>query len=239
MKGFFIALEGIDGCGKTTQLKALADWLPTSGLMPDGAQLIATREPGGTAFGASLRNMLLAPEAGKEPCSRAELLLYMADRAQHVETVIYPALDAGHWVLCDRYSASTYAYQCFGRDFRSPMIRKMQNFASQEIEPDLQILLDISVEEALRRTKDKRQDRIESEGEAFLRRVRDGYHTNVSHVGQFEFKFFSLGQMIAIDGSKSVEEVTQKCKDVISFCVKKSTYFLTPSWKRNVKAPES
>lgn len=204
MKGFFIALEGIDGCGKTTQLTALAEWLPMSGMMPNGAQLIVTREPGGTAFGVSLRNSLLAPEKGKEPCRTAELLLYMADRAQHVETVIKPALEAGNWVLCDRFSASTVAYQGYGRGFSLTDIQMLQEFVSQQIKPDLQLLLDISVDEALKRTRDKQPDRIEAEGKEFLEKVHYGF------CGMDVFK---------IDGSLDVESVTQACKEVIKSCV--------------------
>ena len=110
MKGRFVVLEGIDGCGKTTQLQALADWLPRSGLMPPQATLVVTREPGGTPLGRSLRQLLLHPPEGAAPGERAELLLYAADRAQHVEACIAPALARGDWVLSDRFSGSTAAY---------------------------------------------------------------------------------------------------------------------------------
>ncbi len=106
-RGRFLVLEGIDGCGKTTQRQALADWLPGSGLMPQGASLHLTREPGGSALGVALRELLLHPPGDLAPCAEAELLLYAADRAQHVRQCIEPALAAGDWVLSDRFSGST------------------------------------------------------------------------------------------------------------------------------------
>ena len=114
-RGRFVVLEGIDGCGKTTQLEALGRWLPGSGLLAPGAELIITREPGGTALGTALRQLLLHPPGAAAPEPMAELLLYAADRAQHVEQCIRPALAVGHWVLSDRFSGSTAAYQGYGR----------------------------------------------------------------------------------------------------------------------------
>ena len=222
MKGFFITLEGIDGCGKTTQLKALAEWLPTSGLMPPGAELIITREPGGTELGMLLRGLLLSPLKGQEPSRRAELLLYMADRAQHVERVIMPALGAGHWVLCDRFSASTIAYQGYGRGWPLSDIERLNHFATTWLRPDLTLLIDISVDEALKRTKNKQPDRIEAEGREFLKRVRQGYEkhnvTMVFYDAYTNSVDASRSQtlFIRINGLDSVELVTQKCKDVIS-----------------------
>jgi dTMP kinase len=218
MKGFFITLEGIDGCGKTTQLKALAEWLPTSGLMPPGAELITTREPGGTELGMLLRGLLLSPLKGQEPSRRAELLLYMADRAQHVERVIMPALGAGHWVLCDRFSASTIAYQGYGRGWPLSDIERLNHFATTWLRPDLTLLIDISVDEALKRTKDKQPDRIEAEGREFLEKAHHGFcsMTNQNQYGQQRFR---RGSVIRIDGSKDVGLVTQRCRNVISVCV--------------------
>lgn len=115
MSGRFLVLEGIDGCGKSTQIEALHAWLPASGLMAPGARLVVTREPGGTALGQALRSLLLRPPEAAAPCSLSELMLYAADRAQHVEKCLRPALAAGDWVLCDRFSGSTAAYQGYGR----------------------------------------------------------------------------------------------------------------------------
>ena len=115
MKGRFIVLEGIDGCGKSTQINHLSKWLPRSGLMPPNTKLHLTREPGGTKLGDSLRNLLLNPPKDESPDSLTELLLYAADRAQHVNQLIRPLINKGDWVISDRFSGSTLAYQGFGR----------------------------------------------------------------------------------------------------------------------------
>ena len=138
-QGCFVVLEGIDGCGKTTQLEHLGRWLPSSGLIPAGARLLMSREPGGTPLGRALRDLLLHPPAGASPCSDAELLLYAADRAQHVAQVIRPALEAGDWVLCDRFSGSTAAYQGYGRGLPLERIAALEGFAPGGLEPDLTI----------------------------------------------------------------------------------------------------
>jgi dTMP kinase len=174
-RGRFVVLEGIDGCGKTTQLEALRHWLPGSGLMPDSAELVVTREPGGTAFGGALRELLLHPPAHQVPGERAELLLYAADRAQHVAERIVPSLLAGHWVLCDRYSGSTEAYQGHGRGLGLEAIRQLEQFATDGLQPDLTLWLDVPLEEALLRRGHRGKDRIEAEGEAFLQRVHQGF----------------------------------------------------------------
>ena len=174
-KGTFIVMEGIDGCGKTTQLQALRDWLPLSGLMPPSARLIATREPGGTALGLALRQLLLHPPATVQPAPTAELLLYAADRAQHVAEVIRPALDRGDWVLCDRFAGSTAAYQGYGRGLNLEMIRALEYIATGGLQPDLTLWLDVSLAESCRRRGGELADRIEGEGLAFLGRVADGF----------------------------------------------------------------
>lgn len=174
-RGRFVVLEGIDGSGKTTQLQALRDWLPSSGLMPRDRDLVVTREPGGTAFGEALRELLLHPPAHQAPGERAELLLYAADRAQHVAERIAPSLAAGHWVLSDRYSGSTAAYQGHGRGLPLEAIGQLERFATAGLQPDLTLWLDLPLEEALRRRRHRQGDRIEAEGEAFLARVHRGF----------------------------------------------------------------
>jgi dTMP kinase len=180
MRGRFIAIEGIDGSGKTTQAELLKAWLPGSGLIPEGRELIVTREPGGTPFGRELRELLLRPELGLEPCLTSELLLYAADRAQHVATVIWPALHAGHWVLCDRFTGSTVAYQGFGRLLQIDYINQLNKIASCGLEPDLVLWLDISVEEASQRRLKRSTgpaDQIETTQDNFMSRARLGLAT--------------------------------------------------------------
>jgi dTMP kinase len=174
-RGSFVVLEGIDGCGKTTQIQTLSEWLPCSGLLPAHASVVLTREPGGTAFGLALRDLLLHPPSHQVPGERAELLLYAADRAQHVMERILPALEAGHWVLSDRYSGSTKAYQGHGRGLSLEAIGQLEAFATAGLQPDLTLWLDVPVGEALQRRQHRGRDRIEAEGEAFLRRVQEGF----------------------------------------------------------------
>lgn len=174
-RGKLIVLEGIDGCGKSTQIAALRDWLPRSGLLPSQAEVVVTREPGGTAFGAALRDLLLHPPADQVPGERAELLLYAADRAQHVVERIVPALAMGHWVLSDRFSGSTVAYQGHGRGLPLEAIGQLERFATNGLQPDLTLWLDLPLGEALRRRGHRSLDRIEAEGAAFLQRVRGGF----------------------------------------------------------------
>ena len=170
MSGRFLVLEGIDGCGKTTQLRHLANWLPRSGLMPEGARLHLTREPGGTALGMALRKLVLHPPGESSPEPLAELLLYAADRAQHVAQLIRPALEQGHWVLSDRFSGSTLAYQGYGRELDLDLIQQLEQIATAGLVPDLTFWLELSVEESLLRRDARSNDRIEAEGVDFLTR---------------------------------------------------------------------
>ena len=174
-QGRFVVLEGIDGCGKSTQIEALRRWLPTSGLLAPGAELLVTREPGGTALGAALRQLLLHPPGEAAPEPMAELLLYAADRAQHVEQCIRPALAAGHWVLSDRYSGSTAAYQGYGRGLDLARIAQLEELATGGLSPDLTLWLELPLAESLRRRGERTADRIEASGEAFLQRVIEGF----------------------------------------------------------------
>ena len=175
MTGRFLVLEGIDGCGKTTQLRQLADWLPGSGLMPDGATLHLTREPGGTSLGRALRELLLHPPDAAAPCPEAELLMYAADRAQHVQRRILPALKCGDWVLSDRFSGSTVAYQGHGRGLDQSLILDLERIATAGLVPDVTLWLDLPLEASIARRGDRAEDRIEAEGQAFLGRVANGF----------------------------------------------------------------
>ncbi len=175
MKGRFLVLEGIDGCGKSSQIQFLYKWLPTSGLLSENAKLIVTREPGGTSLGASLRELLLRPPNDISPEPLAELLLYAADRAQHVSQVIQPALDQGHWVISDRFSGSTLAYQGYGRNLNLDIIRQLESIATEGLIPDTTLWLDLSVKTSLSRREEIANDRIEAEGEVFLAKVAEGF----------------------------------------------------------------
>ncbi|QNI86303.1 dTMP kinase [Synechococcus sp. PROS-7-1] len=170
-----MVLEGIDGCGKTTQLRQLADWLPGSGLMPAGATLHLTREPGGTPLGRALRELLLHPPDEVAPCPEAELLMYAADRAQHVQRRILPALERGDWVLSDRFSGSTLAYQGDGRGLDRELILDLERIATAGLVPDVTLWLDLPLEASIARRGDRAEDRIEAEGQAFLSRVANGF----------------------------------------------------------------
>ncbi len=176
MKGMFIVLEGIDGCGKSTQIKHLSTWLSNSKIIPKDSKLLITREPGGTKIGTSLRNLLLN-DLNYSPQPLTELLLYAADRAQHVSELILPAINNGDWVLSDRFSSSTMAYQGFGRKLNQTIIKQLEDIASQGIKPNLTILLDISVDESIKRRHRKKEDRIESEGKDFLACVAEGFQS--------------------------------------------------------------
>ena len=175
MTGQFFVFEGIDGCGKTTQITELKNWLPRSGLMPKGAILHVTREPGGTSLGNALRELLLHPPAGSDPQPTPVLLMYAADRAQHVSQIIKPALEQGDWVISDRFSGSTICYQGYGRNIDLKLINQLELIATQGIMPDITFWLDLPVQESCARRQEKTHDRIEAEGIDFLKRVSKGF----------------------------------------------------------------
>jgi dTMP kinase len=158
-------------------------WLPGSGLLAQGGQVVLTREPGGTPLGQALRQLLLHPPQGAAPLTTAELLLYAADRAQHVEQVIRPALAAGHWVLSDRFSGSTAAYQGYGRGLELTLIGQLEAIATGGLEPDLTLWLDLPLAESMRRRGGRSPDRIEAGGGPFLERVASGFAALASQRG--------------------------------------------------------
>jgi len=174
--GFFITFEGIEGCGKTTQIKRLADRLSAA-----GHRTLLTREPGGCPISDKIRSILLdADNRGMVPLT--ELLLYAAARAQHVAEVIVPALQSGTIVLCDRFSDATLAYQHSGRDIDRATIDTLNSLACQSVRPDLTVLMDCDVSIGLARAKSRieaasgpREERFELEANPFHQRVRDGY----------------------------------------------------------------
>ena len=175
MKGKFIVFEGIDGSGKTTQINQLSKWLISTDLIPENNKLVITREPGGTKLGKSIRSLLLDTSIGKSPDSITELLLYAADRSQHVNEIIRPTLDKGDWVISDRFCGSTLAYQGYGRKLDINLIKDLEAIATQGIAPDITFLLDIPIEESIRRRMNRKDDRIEKEGREFLSNVSLGF----------------------------------------------------------------
>jgi len=169
-RGLFITFEGIEGCGKTTQIRLLADYLRAA-----GRSVVLTREPGGTPAAEAIRAILLDP-ARDELAPTTELLLYAAARAQHVHQVIRPAMDAGAVVLCDRFADSTEAYQGGGRELSRAVIQTLRDIAAGGTWPDCTLLLDLSAAGGLSRTRNRGAlDRIEGEPLAFHERVRAAF----------------------------------------------------------------
>jgi dTMP kinase len=194
--GRFIALEGLDGSGKTTQAQLLADAL-------DG---LSTAEPGATALGARLRALLLDPTSPMVS-TRTEALLVAADRSQHVAEVIAPALQTGRWVICDRYTGSTLAYQGFGRGLDLDELRGLDAWATDGVTPDLTVLVDVPVEVALHRRRLAAADRLERLGDDFQRRVRGGY---------LALAAADRTGWAVVDGAPDVPEVARRILEVVS-----------------------
>ena len=174
-RGKFITFEGGEGCGKSTQIKRLKE-----ALEKDGIEVVLTREPGGTWLSEEIRH-LIKDQTTDAPCDRSELLLFLAARAQLVKNVIRPALEAGKWVLSDRFSDSTIAYQGYGRGLPLDDLRQMNDFACNGLKPDLTLLLDVTPETARARMRGREAatgtaaDRIEQAGEEFHARLRTGF----------------------------------------------------------------
>ncbi len=168
----FITFEGIDGCGKSTQARLLA-----AHLLALGHQVVSTREPGGTVLAEEVRGLVLKAREHEEVSPRAELLLFAAARAQHIQALIRPALDRGCWVLCDRFTDSTLAYQSGGLGLDESFVRTLNTFATSGLKPQLTLLFDVAVEEAQQRRARERGpvDRIESRGLEFQQRVRRAF----------------------------------------------------------------
>ncbi len=169
----FIAFEGLDGAGKSTLIQGLKRELEAR-----SQACVLTREPGGSALGDEVRQLLLKVD-GESPVPRAEALLYQAIRAQHVEKLIRPSLAAKKWVLSDRFAASSIAFQGGGREINEDELHWLNKFSTKNLEPDLYVLLDLPVEESLKRlgTRDQFPDRFERENRAFHERVRTAYLT--------------------------------------------------------------
>ena len=204
MKRQFIVIEGIDGCGKTTQIDEISKWLPRSGLIKKNSKLIKTREPGGSLLGEKLRKLILDNNKDNRPSSLAELLLYSADRAEHVSKIIKPALAKNNWVLSDRFSDSTLAYQGYGRGINIKAIKQIDSIVRQGESPDLTIFLEISAEESIARRKNKIPDRIESEGIQFLEKVNKGFNLIAKQK-----------KWIVIPASQSVKDISHQIRELL------------------------
>jgi dTMP kinase len=175
--GKFITFEGPEGSGKSTQLKLLVEQLEAQGI-----KVVCTREPGGTATGEAIRNILQHDAVDEQLSERSELLLFTASRAQLVNHVILPALGRGEWVICDRFIDSTMAYQGYARGMPLETLDLINDFAINNRKPDLTLLLDLDIERGFQRLEERyadgkgSADRFEREARDFHLRVRDGYH---------------------------------------------------------------
>ncbi|MEW5924636.1 MAG: dTMP kinase [Candidatus Zixiibacteriota bacterium] len=189
-KGYFITFEGIDGCGKTTQLKMTEQYLSEKGL-----PVLVIREPGSTPLSEKIRDILLNMEFHINPVS--ELMLYVAARAELTRDVIIPSLLDGKIILCDRFFDSTTAYQGYGRDLDIESIKRLHTLSVGQFIPDLTFLIDVDYETSLTRRKQK-ADRLESESEEFFNKVRKGF---------LEISRQEPNRIVVIDGRKSIEEI--------------------------------
>lgn len=192
MKGVFIVFEGIDGCGKSTQLRALQERLRQYGIDP-----LVVREPGGTPVGEQIREILLERPLGMEPLT--ELLLYEASRSELTRVVLRPALIAGRVVLSDRFALASLAYQGYGRGLDFTLVQKFNRIATDGIEPSLTVILDVPVEVALARKREA-FDRLERAGREFHERVRRGYQELAQQTPN----------TLLLDGTRSPSELAEQ-----------------------------
>lgn len=192
--GKFISIEGGEGVGKSTNADLIQSVLESR-----GCEVVVTREPGGTALGEALRSILLSADI-ESPVAMAELLIIFAARAQHLTTVIEPALAAGKWVLCDRFTDATYAYQGWGRNIDQRAIASLEQLVQGARRPDLTVLLDMDPSLGLSRAKERAElDRFEQEELTFFNRVREGYLARAKE---------EPARWLIIDASKTLDEVT-------------------------------
>jgi dTMP kinase len=204
MSGKLIVFEGVEGCGKTTQMQLCFQWLESLNI-----SVLLTREPGGTELGKDLRALLLEKSLSKPVGEVTELLLYAADRAQHIEEELKPNLATGKFILCDRYTDSTIAYQGYGRGLDMSLINNLNQIATGGLKSDITIWLDVDVEVGLSRKRGQTKlDRIEQETMDFHRRVQQGYT---------ELAVSNPSRIVKIDGNynqdivqKNIQEILQK-----------------------------
>ncbi|MES2674081.1 MAG: dTMP kinase [Pseudomonadota bacterium] len=207
-RGRFLTIEGTEGVGKSTNLTYVQNWLNQRGI-----EVVVSREPGGTPFAEEIRALLLArrDEAVDET---AELLLIFAARAQHLQQVIKPALARGAWVLCDRFTDATYAYQGGGRGLSLATIAQLEELVQGELRPDLTLILDIDVELGLARARERGElDRFESETIAFFERVRSAYRARVQTAPE-HYAVINAGQAL-VDVQTELNKILQQfCEKV-------------------------
>ena len=199
MQGLFITFEGPDGCGKTTQMKLLAEYLEKK-----GEEVVLTREPGGKGLGEKVREILLNYDG--EVSDRCESFLFLADRAQNIDIIVNPAVKAGKIVLCDRHIDSTVAYQGYGRGLDIERINMLNSLATNGKKPDLTFVFDVDVETSMKRVG-KEKDRMESAGIDFHNRVRQGY---------LELAKQEPNRIKVIDATKSIEEIHDEVINILN-----------------------
>ncbi|NJK70380.1 MAG: dTMP kinase [Microcoleus sp. CSU_2_2] len=206
MNGKLIVFEGVEGAGKTTQMQLLIHYLRSSSwkICP----LVATREPGGTALGVGLRRLLLEPSTGEFVSNRTELLMYAADRAQHVETFLKPELAKGSIILCDRFTDSTIAYQGYGRGLKLSLIKQLNEIATDGLQSDLTFWLDINVETGLTRVRARGGcDRMEQANLEFHQRVQKGFT---------ELAQQNPDRIVRINADRSESEISEEIQAILS-----------------------
>ena len=196
--GLFITFEGADGCGKSTQMKLLAEYLTDNNF-----EIVFTREPGAKGLGEKIREILLNYKG--EVSDMCESFLFLADRAQNIDIIVKPAIRQGKIVLCDRHIDSTVAYQGYGRGLNLDRINKLNALATNGLKPDLTFVFDIDIETSMERVG-KNKDRMESAGKEFHNRVRNGY---------LEIAKQEPERIKVIDAKQSVEEIHKQVVDII------------------------
>lgn len=200
-KGLFVVFEGPDGAGKSTLAKSVFDALTAS-----GTDCIMTREPGGTPVSEKIRSLILDP-LNSSISHRTELILFAAARSQHLDELIFPALEAGKIVICDRFNISTYAYQGYGRGFSLTDIDELNEFVVGDFFPDITFMINVDLETAKSRLKQtgKALDRMEQNDDGFFTKVRDGYtETAIGYPG-----------IVNLDGNLTIEELRSSAVDKI------------------------
>lgn len=202
MKARFVTLDGVEGAGKSTQLEPLAEWLRGRGV-----DVLTTREPGGSRLGESIRELLLTPSPDPMAADTETLLMFAA-RSEHLRQLIRPALAAGRWVLCDRFTEATYAYQGGGRGIETSRIRVLEQWLQGELRPDMVLLLDLPEQVGLERARRRgRVDRFEGEKREFFRRVRADY-LRQAHDAPQRFR--------VVDASGQVDEVQRALRGCLT-----------------------